>query len=120
MTAYLPVVPRSTIDPLARIRADLGSFSAAQRQVGKVFLDDPDWSIRANVEEIARLAAVSAPTVIRFCRTLGFDGLSDFKLHLAQSLAVGTPFLHRAVSTSSSSIHDLIWHQRLDRCRRTT
>jgi RpiR family carbohydrate utilization transcriptional regulator len=102
MTAYLPVVPRSTIDPLARIRADQGTFPAAQRQVGRVFLDDPDWSIRANVEEIARRATVSAPTVIRFCRALGFDGLSDFKLHLAQSLAVGTPFLHRAVSATDS------------------
>lgn len=102
MTGHLPVVPRSTIDPLARIRADMDSLSVAQRQVGKVFLDDPDWSIRANVEEIAGLAKVSAPTVIRFCRTLGFDGLSDFKLHLAQSLAVGTPFLHRVVVASDS------------------
>ena len=58
--------------------------------------------MRANVEEIARLAEVSAPTVIRFCRALGFDGLSDFKLRLAQSLAVGTPFLHRAVSGNDS------------------
>ncbi len=102
MTGYLPVVPRSTIDPLARIRADMDSLSVAQAQVGKVFLDDPDWSIRANVEEIARLAKVSAPTVIRFCRALGFDGLSDFKLHLAQSLAVGTPFLHRVVVASDN------------------
>lgn len=45
MTAYLPVVPCSTIDPLARTRADLATFSVAQRRVGKVFLDDPDWSI---------------------------------------------------------------------------
>ncbi len=102
MTEYLALVPRSTTDPLARIRADMVAFSAAQRKVGKVFLDDPDWSIRASVEEIARLADVSAPTVIRFCRVLGFDGLSDFKLCLAQSLAVGTPFLHRDVSPNDS------------------
>jgi RpiR family carbohydrate utilization transcriptional regulator len=90
----------------------MSSFSAAKRQVGKVFLDDPDWSIRANVEDIARLAGVSAPTVIRFCRALGFEGLSDFKLRLAQSLAVGTPFLHRAVSgkdTVAGVIHKILF-----------
>ena len=112
MTRYLSVVPRSTTDPLIRIRADLDSYSAAHRQVGKVFLDAPDWSIRANIEEIARLAEVSAPTVIRFCRALGFDGFSDFKLHLAQSLAVGTPFLHRAISgndTVASILHKILY-----------
>jgi RpiR family carbohydrate utilization transcriptional regulator len=98
MTKYLSVVPRSTGDPLLRIRTDLGKYSAAHRQVGKVFLDAPDRAIRASVEEIARLANVSAPTVIRFCRALGFDGFSDFKLRLAQSLAAGTPFLHRAIN----------------------
>ncbi len=102
MSKYLSVVPRSTVDPLAQIREDLDSYSAAHRQVGQVFLDAPDWTIRANIEEIARLAEVSAPTVIRFCRALGFDGFSDFKLRLAQSLAVGTPFLHRAISASDS------------------
>jgi len=97
MNDHLPVVPRPTVDPLARIRDELATYSTAHRQVGQVFLDAPDWSIRANIEEIARLAEVSAPTVIRFCRALGYDGFSDFKLGLAQSLAVGTPFLHRAI-----------------------
>jgi transcriptional regulator GlxA family with amidase domain len=37
---------------------------------------------------------------------------------IAKHLNSSKRSLHRAVSTSSSSIHDLIWHQRLDRCRR--
>lgn len=98
----LPIVPRATVDPLSQIRVDLERYPEAQSRVGKVFLEDPDWSIRANVEEIARRADVSAPTVVRFCRALGFEGLSDFRLQLAQSLAVGTPFLHRAVSAADS------------------
>ena len=100
MSTYMSIVPRSPADPLATIRANIATYPAAQRQVGQVFLDAPDWSIRANIEEIARLAEVSAPTVIRFCRALGYDGFSDFKLRLAQSLAVGTPYLHRAISPS--------------------
>jgi len=53
--------------------------------------------VRANVNAMARRADVSPPTIIRFCRALGFAGLREFKLHLAQSLAVGTSTLHRAV-----------------------
>ena len=49
------------------------------------------------------------------------DHLRDPHLSLdsiAKHLHSSKRSLHRAVSTSSSSIHDLIWHQRLDRCRR--
>jgi len=49
------------------------------------------------------------------------DHLRDPHLSLdsiAKHLNSSKRSLHRAVSTSSSSIHDLIWHQRLDRCRR--
>jgi AraC-like DNA-binding protein len=49
------------------------------------------------------------------------DHLRDPHLSLdsiARHLNSSKRSLHRAVSTSSSSIHDLIWHQRLDRCRR--
>jgi RpiR family carbohydrate utilization transcriptional regulator len=79
----------------------------AQQQVGNAILAEPEWSVRANVAEIARRAGVSAPTVVRFCRAVGFEGLSDFKLQLAQSIAVGTPYLHRAVD-AKDGIPDLI------------
>ena len=49
------------------------------------------------------------------------DHLRDPHLSLdsiARHLNSSKRSLHRAVSSSSSSIHDLIWHQRLDRCRR--
>ena len=112
MKSAARLVPRVTIDPLPRIREQLDSLPTAQRRVGQVFLDDPQRSIRANVEELAKLADVSAPTVVRFCRALGFDGLSDFKLQLAQSLGVGTPYLHRAVSpkdNASDIVHKIVY-----------
>lgn len=49
------------------------------------------------------------------------DHLRDPHLSLdsiAKHLNSSKRSLHRAVSSSNSSIHDLIWHQRLDRCRR--
>src|SRR5271169_6830352 len=108
----LHVVPRSTIDPLARIRSVAHELPEAQKRVGHAVLLDPDGMVRAAVEEIARRAEVSAPTVVRFCRSLGYEGLSDFKLHLAQSLAIGTPYLHRAVTAKDdvrSLIHKILY-----------
>ncbi len=43
------------------------------------------------------MADVSEPTVNRFCRRLDTKGFPDFKLHLAQSLANGTPYVSRHV-----------------------
>jgi glucokinase len=41
---------------------------------------------------------VSQPTVIRFCRTLGCEGLSDFKLRLASGLTGTIPVTHTQVT----------------------
>ena len=106
------VLPSSTTDPLARIRAVARELPEAQQRVGDAIVADPDWTVRAAAEEIARRAQVSAPTVVRFCRTLGYEGLSDFKLQLAQRLAVGTPYLHRAVTArddTASLIHKILF-----------
>ncbi|HEY6086298.1 MAG TPA: SIS domain-containing protein, partial [Burkholderiaceae bacterium] len=45
----------------------------------------------------AARSAVSKPTVVRFCRSVGYDGLADFKLKLAGAVNEGVPFVHRAV-----------------------
>jgi RpiR family carbohydrate utilization transcriptional regulator len=49
------------------------------------------------VSELADRSHVSKPTVVRFCRSVGYDGLSDFKLKLAGTVNEGVPFIHRSV-----------------------
>lgn len=49
------------------------------------------------VGQLAERAGVSKPTVVRFCRSVGYDGLADFKLKLAGKINEGVPFVHRAV-----------------------
>jgi RpiR family carbohydrate utilization transcriptional regulator len=49
------------------------------------------------VSELAVRSHVSKPTVVRFCRSVGYDGLSDFKLKLAGTVNEGVPFIHRSV-----------------------
>lgn len=95
-------VPGAAGNPLERLRTELDSLPTASRKAAQVFLDDAGWAVRASVDDLARRAQVSAPTIVRLCRTLGFSGLTDFKLQLAQSLAVGTPYLHRVVGSTDS------------------
>jgi RpiR family transcriptional regulator, carbohydrate utilization regulator len=84
-------------DVLLTMREHADALSQGQQRVAAVMLADPEFAVRANVDALARRAKVSPPTIVRFCRALGFAGLREFKLHLAQSLAVGTSSLHRAV-----------------------
>lgn len=76
---------------------ELGRFSSAEQAVAQLVLRDPSGFQKMPVTELARLAGVSSPSVVRFCRTLGYEGLSDFKLKLAASLNTGVPFIHQSV-----------------------
>ena len=82
--ATSPATPDSPTDLRERIRAARPSLSPAERQVADWVLRQPGTVLSLPVAAIAREAGVSQPTVIRFCRSMGCHGLSDFKLRLAQ------------------------------------
>ncbi|MCR2745523.1 MurR/RpiR family transcriptional regulator [Limnobacter parvus] len=82
---------------LDRIRRELEQLSGAEQAVAQLVLKDPSGFQKLPVTTLAKRAGVSSPSVVRFCRTLGYEGLSDFKLKLAASLNSGVPFIHQAV-----------------------
>ena len=88
---------------LDRIRASLPSLAPAEQRVGKLVLADPRAFANLPVTELADRAHVSKPTVVRFCRSVGYDGLSDFKLKLAGSVSEGVPFIHRSVDADDKT-----------------
>ncbi len=88
---------------LDRIQSTLQSLAPAEQRVGKLLLSDPRSFASTPVAELAERAQVSKPTVVRFCRSIGYKGLSDFKLKLAGSLSEGVPFIHRNVGAQDSS-----------------
>lgn len=93
---------------LERIKSTLSSLAPAEQRVGKLLLTDPRTFSTLPVTELAARAGVSKPTVVRFCRTMGYEGLSDFKLKLAGSLSEGVPFIHRNVGAQDSSNEVLV------------
>ena len=82
---------------LDRIRASIPALPPAEQRVAKLLLSDPRSFASLPVVELAERAHVSKPTVVRFCRSIGYDGLTDFKLKLAGSVNEGVPFVHRSV-----------------------
>jgi RpiR family carbohydrate utilization transcriptional regulator len=82
---------------LERIRACIPALPPAEQRVAKLLLSDPRSFATLPVFELAERAHVSKPTVVRFCRSIGYDGLADFKLKLAGSVNEGVPFVHRSV-----------------------
>ena len=88
---------------LDRIKASLPSLAPAEQRVGKLVLSDPRAFATTPISELADRAHVSKPTIVRFCRSVGYDGLSDFKLKLAGSVSEGVPFVHRSVDADDKT-----------------
>lgn len=82
---------------LEKISQNQAAFSKSERKVAEVILAAPQTAIHSSIATLAKMANVSEPTVNRFCRRLDTKGFPDFKLHLAQSLANGTPYVNRHV-----------------------
>jgi glucokinase len=92
--------PRSAL--LDRIRRGLDDLSPAERRVADHALAHPRKVLNEPIADIAAAANVSQPTVIRFCRSLGCEGLSDFKLRLASGLTGTLPVTHTQVTNDDS------------------
>ncbi|BBG69802.1 transcriptional regulator HexR [Serratia marcescens] len=90
------------MNTLDKIQSHLERLSKSERKVAEVILASPQTAIHSSIATLARMADVSEPTVNRFCRRLDTKGFPDFKLHLAQSLANGTPYVNRNVEEDDS------------------
>ena len=88
---------------LDRIRASLISLAPAEQRVGKLVLADARAFTQLPVSELANRSHVSKPTVVRFCRSMGYDGLTDFKRKLAGTVSEGVPFIHRSVDSDDKT-----------------
>lgn len=80
-------------DIIAIIKDSYAELRPAERRVADVVLADVSFAVDASNAEIARRAEVSEPSVTRFCRAIGCEGVRDFKLRLAQSVVVGRLYL---------------------------
>ena len=93
---------------LDRIKASLPSLAPAEQRVGRLVLSDPRAFANLPISELALRSHVSKPTVVRFCRSVGYDGLSDFKRKLVGNVSEGVPFIHRSVDADDKTADVLV------------
>ena len=86
-----------------KIAGDHPSLSRAFKRVADILVDAPADFMAQSIHEISLAAGVSEPSVIRFCRHYGFDGMPEFRIALAMSLAADNamaqrPFLEPSIA----------------------
>ncbi len=88
---------------LKKIQAFYEQLSKSERKVADIIMASPETTIHSSIATLAKISNVSEPTVNRFCRRLETKGFPDFKLHLAQSIATGTPYVNRNVEEDDTA-----------------
>lgn len=86
----------TALDIVAELRQLAEEGSKLDRHLAKLVLAEPEFFVHEAIAKIAERAQVSEPTVTRFCRSLGLNGTREFKVRLAQALAVGARYLQVA------------------------
>jgi RpiR family carbohydrate utilization transcriptional regulator len=79
------------------------ALPAARREVLELIRTDPERALAEGFEVLAERSGSSVPTIMRTARDLGFGGLREFKMALAQELAVSGSPLHRRVQLADST-----------------
>jgi RpiR family transcriptional regulator, carbohydrate utilization regulator len=83
-------------------RLERSDLSTSGLTVSRWVLANAEQTSRLSLAELAQHTALSQPSVVRWCRALGFDGYKDFQHWLARTLGAGTPFVHATVQTSDT------------------
>lgn len=80
-------VQGSILDTIGSLQ---NSLTKTEKRIAQAILSEPDLLSQCSLSEVAHQLDVGEATFIRFCRTLGFKGYTDFKLDLAIELATQT------------------------------
>ena len=92
---------------IRRITENQASLRKSEAKVANYVLANASEVIKMRIVDLASKSEVSEPTVIRFCKAIGFNGFQSFKLQLAQQLGLGSVFTQFAVE-DNDTVADLI------------
>ncbi|ASP32664.1 MurR/RpiR family transcriptional regulator [Labrenzia sp. VG12] len=93
---------RDILSVLQQIEPEL---SKSERILASLLRTEADFIVNAGITDVAERAGVSPPTVTRFCRRLGCDSFTAFKVQVAQVTFAGTRYL--AVDAASAAPSDV-------------
>ena len=70
-----------------RLRILENGLTQAEKKVGKYFLSNPD-AVYLSITEVVEDSGLGYGTIMRFCQKLGCSGFQEFKVLLAQEMAL--------------------------------
>jgi RpiR family carbohydrate utilization transcriptional regulator len=91
---------------LRQIKNTLPELRKSERLVADFVLKDPKSVVTMKTAEASSAIGISEPTLIRFCKALGFSGYQEFKINLSQQLAADDYFVMYEIE-EDDSIHEL-------------
>lgn len=92
-----------TNDALARMRAAYPSLPPSERKVVDCILSNFEEVIRMTLAELAQHSGVSDASVVRLCRSLGFNNFLELKISLTRGLDDTSRLIHDDVQEGDSS-----------------
>ncbi|MBA1347397.1 MurR/RpiR family transcriptional regulator [Rhizobium sp. WYCCWR 11146] len=81
------------MDIFSTLQEDKSRLSPSESRIAEIIVNDFEFAVNASIIELAERAEVSPPTVTRFCRRLGCESFSDFKVQLARTAHIGVRYL---------------------------
>ena len=91
---------------LRKIKNTLPELRKSEKVVAEYILNDPKSVISLKTAEASSLMGISEPTLIRFCKAMGFTGYQELKINLSQQSAADDYFEIYEIYPDDS-IHDL-------------
>ena len=91
---------------LRQIKKSLPDLRKSEQTVAEFVLKDPKSIIMMKTAEASNEMGISEPTLIRFCKTIGFSGFQEFKINLSQQLAADDYFVMYEIN-EDDSMHEL-------------
>ena len=106
---------------LAAIRNQYDSLTKTGRVIADYILANSTQVIHMNVAQLAQAAKTTGSAVVRFCKSTGYSGFSDFRIALAMELAdkssASLPVVSR--TDTSSRIANKIFHASIQTMKNT-
>ena len=88
---------------LTDITSAIPSLRKSEVKVAEYVLKYTQQVIHMRIVDLAQEAQVSEPTIVRFCRAIGCNGFQEFKVRIAQEMAVANKLGDFAIEEDDST-----------------
>ncbi|WP_051218839.1 MurR/RpiR family transcriptional regulator [Oceanobacter kriegii] len=87
---------------LAQISRSIPDLRKSEVKVAEFVLKSPQQVVHMRIVDLAQEAHVSEPTIVRFCRAIGCNSFQEFKVRIAQEVAISNNIGQFAIGDNDS------------------